>query len=106
MESAQSARTRTRCRLRLSRSAVRRRTVHALAALAAALIPLSLAGTASAGAPPTGDAGTSIATAPVGAVAGSVDAGGQHTCGIKTDGTVACWGLDTDGQATPPAGTF
>ncbi|PYP95483.1 MAG: hypothetical protein DMD34_06665, partial [Gemmatimonadetes bacterium] len=32
--------------------------------------------------------------------------GGFHTCGLKTDGTVACWGDDYYGQATPPAGTF
>ena len=27
-------------------------------------------------------------------------------CGIRTDGTVACWGDDTWGQASPPSGTF
>jgi hypothetical protein len=36
----------------------------------------------------------------------SVDAGGNHTCGVRTDGPVLCWGLDHDGQATPPACTF
>ncbi|MGB6895914.1 MAG: RCC1 domain-containing protein, partial [Dehalococcoidia bacterium] len=27
-------------------------------------------------------------------------------CGVKTDGTLACWGRNDYGQATPPAGTF
>ena len=35
-----------------------------------------------------------------------VSAGGGHTCGVRTDGTVACWGHDYYGQATPPSGTF
>ena len=30
----------------------------------------------------------------------------MHTCGVRTDGTVACWGSNSYGQATPPAGTF
>ena len=25
---------------------------------------------------------------------------------MKTDGTLACWGYNGNGQATPPAGTF
>ena len=29
-----------------------------------------------------------------------------HTCGLKTDGTLACWGDNGFGQSTPPAGTF
>ena len=29
-----------------------------------------------------------------------------HTCAIKTDGTLACWGDNDDGQASPPTGTF
>jgi alpha-tubulin suppressor-like RCC1 family protein len=36
----------------------------------------------------------------------AVSAGEFHTCGIKTDATVTCWGDDSFGQATPPAGTF
>ena len=30
----------------------------------------------------------------------------RHTCGMRTNGTVACWGDNAIGQATPPAGTF
>jgi alpha-tubulin suppressor-like RCC1 family protein len=29
-----------------------------------------------------------------------------HTCGIKADRTVVCWGLNDFGQAAPPPGTF
>jgi alpha-tubulin suppressor-like RCC1 family protein len=39
-------------------------------------------------------------------VAGSVDAGIVHACGLNTDGTLACWGDNSRGQATPPAGPF
>ncbi|HCP61715.1 MAG TPA: hypothetical protein DIU14_04485, partial [Actinobacteria bacterium] len=45
------------------------------------------------------------ATPPSGSFS-SVSAGRYHTCGVKTDGTVACWGDDTSGQATPPSGSF
>ena len=34
----------------------------------------------------------------------SVSAGRFHTCGVKTDGSVACWGRDNCGEATTPAG--
>ena len=36
----------------------------------------------------------------------SVSAGGFHTCGVRRDGSVACWGRNEFGQATPPAGEF
>jgi alpha-tubulin suppressor-like RCC1 family protein len=38
----------------------------------------------------------------------SVSAGDYHNCALKTDGTVACWGLNTSNQApaSPPAGPF
>ena len=37
----------------------------------------------------------------------SVSAGhGDDTCGVRSDGSVACWGSDVEGQATPPAGSF
>jgi alpha-tubulin suppressor-like RCC1 family protein len=31
----------------------------------------------------------------------SVDS--NFACGVRTDGTIACWGQNTNGQATPPA---
>jgi hypothetical protein len=36
----------------------------------------------------------------------SVSAGYEVTCGVRTNGTIACWGDNYYGQATPPAGTF
>ena len=35
-----------------------------------------------------------------------VAAGNGHTCGLKTDGTLACWGRNDYGQSTPADGTF
>jgi alpha-tubulin suppressor-like RCC1 family protein len=35
-----------------------------------------------------------------------VDADYKHTCGVKGDGTLACWGYNFYGQATPPSGSF
>ena len=35
-----------------------------------------------------------------------VSAGVLHSCGVKTGGTLACWGFNEDGRATPPAGSF
>ncbi len=38
----------------------------------------------------------------------SVSAGGDiwdgHTCGVMVDGSVACWGENYYGEATPPGG--
>lgn len=36
----------------------------------------------------------------------SVEAGWFHTCGIRADGRVRCWGRNREGQADPPEGTF
>ena len=36
----------------------------------------------------------------------SVSAGWDHTCGVRSDGSVACWGRYDSGQSTPPAGSF
>ena len=35
-----------------------------------------------------------------------ISARGNHTCMVKTDGSIACWGYNDDGQATPPSGEF
>jgi alpha-tubulin suppressor-like RCC1 family protein len=32
-----------------------------------------------------------------------IEAGGYHSCGIRTNGSVSCWGSDTYGQSSPPA---
>ena len=32
--------------------------------------------------------------------------GVTHQCGVKRDGSVACWGSDGSGQSTPPTGSF
>ena len=36
----------------------------------------------------------------------AVSAGHEHTCRVRTDGTLACWGNNDRGQAAPPDGTF
>ena len=36
----------------------------------------------------------------------AVDAGGDSTCGVGHVGTLACWGSNGYGQASPPGGTF
>ncbi|MDF2696387.1 MAG: putative family exoprotein [Labilithrix sp.] len=35
-----------------------------------------------------------------------LDTGNLHTCGVRPNGTVACWGSSGYGQTTAPAGTF
>ena len=51
------------------------------------------------GGPEADGNGTSVSFA-------SVSAGGDHTCGVKTDSSVACWGSNAYGKSTPPAGSF
>ena len=36
----------------------------------------------------------------------SVSAGGAHSCGVRTDQTVICWGSNVSGQLDAPAGRF
>ena len=36
----------------------------------------------------------------------AVSAGRAHTCALRTDRTAACWGADSHGQSSPPAGRF
>lgn len=35
-----------------------------------------------------------------------ISAGHRHSCEVQGDGTVACWGLNDSGQASPPPGRF
>ena len=36
----------------------------------------------------------------------AVSSGWNHTCGLRFDSTVVCWGSDDDGQSSSPGGTF
>ncbi len=36
----------------------------------------------------------------------SVSAGWDHTCALRRDGSVECWGDNTEYQSTPPYGEF
>ena len=36
----------------------------------------------------------------------TVSAGGYHSCGVRTDNTITCWGRNEYGQADAPAGAF
>ena len=36
----------------------------------------------------------------------SVNTGLIHTCGVRVDGSVKCWGSDSRGSTTPPSGEF
>ena len=52
-----------------------------------------------------GVTGQTIYDAPTGSFK-AVSAGSHHSCGLRTDGTIACWGENTWGQVDAPAGTF
>ena len=36
----------------------------------------------------------------------TVSAGESHSCGVRADSTVVCWGTNYDGEADAPPGTF
>ena len=37
---------------------------------------------------------------------GAISAGGRHSCGLRTNGTITCWGDNSLGQADAPSGSF
>ena len=37
---------------------------------------------------------------------GQITAGNTHTCQVRRDGVLACWGSNNAGEATPPPGVF
>ena len=49
---------------------------------------------------------TKIAPTPPSGTFVSVSSVLSHTCGVRTDGSVTCWGQDLFGEATPPSGEF
>jgi hypothetical protein len=56
-------------------------------------------------------AGVAVDSAPFDVVAlpggfTHVSAGAYYTCGVRVDGTVACWGESGSSASTPPSGTF
>jgi hypothetical protein len=48
----------------------------------------------------------SIATPPSGTGYKSLDAGYAHVCAIQSNDSLTCWGSNTSGQSSPPAGAF
>ena len=36
----------------------------------------------------------------------AIAAGEDHSCGLRTDNSVACWGENFDGRSDPPSGSF
>lgn len=61
-----------------------------------------VAPTTSTGGPRRADVGAAAVIVPAGTP--SVAVGLYHACALKRDGTVTCWGDNSQGQATPPAG--
>ncbi|WP_419838630.1 RCC1 domain-containing protein [Candidatus Poriferisodalis sp.] len=56
----------------------------------------------------TGDttAGTSTAAETIPLQFNAIAVGAVHACGLRTDGTLACWGTDRWGETSAPSGIF
>jgi len=50
--------------------------------------------------------GAASAPCTVGTGFASASAGAFHTCGLRTDGTVDCWGFNENGETDAPSGSF
>ena len=66
--------------------------------------PTPAAGTGDGGGRDTG--ATPATEAPGATWVQAVSAGGKHTCGVRVDGSVDCWGDNEHGQSTLPEGEF
>ena len=87
----------------MARFGVRRATVVvASLALAIAAVPLPASATGLTGT--TVPLATSASPIVYGAL--DVDTGHSHTCAIRTDSTIVCWGSNTFGEASAPPGTY
>jgi hypothetical protein len=53
---------------------------------------------------PSDNPPVSYSSLTVGPALGEISVGGYHSCGLKTDGTIICWGRNFNGQASPPPG--
>ena len=67
----------------------------------AAIEHLQTAGVGTACDPPPDDTTTPI----IAKTYSAVEVGDNYSCGLRTDGTVVCWGLNDANQASPPADT-
>ncbi|MFN8494260.1 MAG: Ig-like domain-containing protein [Caldilineaceae bacterium] len=47
-----------------------------------------------------------VTVAQQGALVTALSAGNSHNCEIRSDNSLACWGLNDDGEASPPSGLF
>ena len=56
-------------------------------------------------APAPGQSTTDTATTSENVTYSAVEVGDNYSCGLRTDGTVACWGLNNAHQASPPTDT-
>src|SRR5438105_2898119 len=55
---------------------------------------------------PTANAGAALTTAAQGTVAGSIASGRYHSCAVRGDGGITCWGDNSVGQLNAPVGTY
>lgn len=80
------------------------RLLHACSNTMALAAILLAAGCADPVTSPSDSRPVSFSVLPGGTSVGELSVGGYHSCVLKTDGTVVCWGRNTSTQSTPPPG--